>query len=69
VEGHGDPSNNIRIGQIVRTRGHEVAVNEDAPTAAARAFHIWERLQNASANAVSRGAFVREDYTMPILND
>jgi hypothetical protein len=38
VIGYGDPSENIKIGHIVRTANHEASLSEDALTTAARAF-------------------------------
>jgi len=70
TEGHGDPSNNIKLGQIIRTPGHDVTISKDTLTAAARAFHNYrEQLRTTVANTVNRGAFPKESNSTPVLND
>jgi hypothetical protein len=48
VAGYGDPSQNIKIGQITRTPKHEIAISEDTLTPAVSAFDKCRRqLQTA----------------------
>lgn len=39
VKGNGDPSNNIKLGRIVRTSAHDVALLNSTMSSANRAFH------------------------------
>jgi hypothetical protein len=43
VVGYGDPSDNIKTGQIVRTPDHQITISEDTLIAAACAFHNTRR--------------------------
>ena len=57
VEGYGDPSNNIKAGQIIRTQSHELALGRDTTIAAARAYcECQAALLAASVRAISPAA-------------
>ena len=49
VEGYGDPSDNIKIGQIIRTAGHGIALSNDTLAAATRAFRKCRTELNSAA--------------------
>lgn len=50
VAGYGDPSENIKTGRIVRTPGHEFAINEDVLETATQAFCECRRQLHLATN-------------------
>ena len=55
-EGYGDPSNNIRVGHILRTPTHEISISGDTLIAAVRAYHdCHEQLQIATVSTKMLG--------------
>lgn len=54
VSGYGDPSSNIKTGQIIRTIKHEITIGEDTLAAAASAFtKCREHLRKAGVKSVN----------------
>jgi hypothetical protein len=49
VEGYGDPSNNIKAGQIIRTASHGIAISNDTLVAATHAYRKCQAELNAAA--------------------
>jgi hypothetical protein len=59
MEGNGDPSDNIKAGQIIRTAGNKVVISDDTLVAATRAFRSCRAGLHAGAvQAVSAAAFL-----------
>jgi Sulfotransferase family len=57
IGGYGDPSDNIKTGQIIRTASHGIAISNDTLAAATRAFHKCRaELQSAAVQPLSPAA-------------
>jgi hypothetical protein len=67
VKGYGDPSNNIKTGHIIRTRGHEIAISQDTLVAATDAFRrCREELHTAEVQSLNRVVLPRIRDSLPV---
>ena len=61
IYGLGDNSNNIKVGRIIRTPGHDVTISKDTLTIATRAFHNCRaQLQNVTYRMTESGGVFQE---------
>jgi hypothetical protein len=69
VAGFGDPSQNIKVGHIIRTPKHKITVSEEMLTAAECAFNkCWQQLRAVTAQATDATASSSTHAARPTLN-